>query len=163
MVDLNATQAFIRAGYSEKNANVNSARMMANDSIKARIQELHKKMAEKLEITAERIKEELATIAFSSITDFVAVEDFTITTGTKRKKTKIVRAVTVFKTADVPKHLHPAISQIQQTQHGISIKVHDKVQALELLGKHLGFFAEDNKTKQLNISINGKKVIKRAS
>ena len=44
-------------------------------------------------------------------------------------------------TSEVPKNKLPAIAGIKYSQLGIEIKLHDKVRALELLGKHLGVFA----------------------
>ena len=41
----------------------------------------------------------------------------------------------------MPKNKLPAIAGIKYSQLGIEIKLHDKVRALELLGKHLGVFA----------------------
>lgn len=40
MIDLNATQAAIRAGYSPKTANEQAARLLANVSIQNRIAQL---------------------------------------------------------------------------------------------------------------------------
>lgn len=53
LVDLNATQAAIRTGYSEKTANEQGARLLANVSIKEAIQAGMDKRAKKAEITAD--------------------------------------------------------------------------------------------------------------
>ena len=61
VIDFNGTQAAIRAGYSKKTANEQSAQNLAKLSIQAFIQSLQAKQNEELEITAqyltERIKE----------------------------------------------------------------------------------------------------------
>ena len=48
LVDLNATQAYIRAGYSEKGASVSGSQLLANPSVQAFIQKASKKRQERL-------------------------------------------------------------------------------------------------------------------
>ena len=51
-VDGNASAAYVRAGYSERNANVNSSRMMAKDRVKAALARVRAKVAEEVGFTA---------------------------------------------------------------------------------------------------------------
>lgn len=53
--DLNATQAYIRAGYSEKGAAQGAERLLRNVEVRAAIAEGQAKLAGKLEITAEKV------------------------------------------------------------------------------------------------------------
>lgn len=62
LVDLNATQAAIRAGYSPKTANEQAARLLANVSIQEAIQAAMKKREERTEITADRVIKEIFNI-----------------------------------------------------------------------------------------------------
>lgn len=55
LVDLNGTQAAIRAGYSEKTANEQSAQLLAKLSIKEYVQSLMDKRAERTDITADYV------------------------------------------------------------------------------------------------------------
>lgn len=64
LIDLNATQAAIRAGYSERTANEQGARLLANVSIKCVLDEAIQDRAEKTEITAERVLKEISIMAF---------------------------------------------------------------------------------------------------
>lgn len=64
LVDKNATQAAIRAGYSAKTANEQGSRLLANVSVRAAIDAALAKQADTLEITAERILRERARLAF---------------------------------------------------------------------------------------------------
>jgi phage terminase small subunit len=63
MVDLNATQAAIRAGYSEKTATEQGSRLLTNVKVLARIEELKNKRAEKLEVDAEWVLKRLMQIS----------------------------------------------------------------------------------------------------
>ena len=55
LIDLNATQAAIRAGYSEKTANEQGSRLLANVSISEAIAEAKNKRAERTEITQDYV------------------------------------------------------------------------------------------------------------
>lgn len=63
MIDLNATQAAIRAGYSEKTANRIGAENLSKPVIQEAIQQLHKAAEEKCAVTVEWILSEIAKIA----------------------------------------------------------------------------------------------------
>lgn len=64
LVDQNALQACIRAGYSTNSARVHSNRLMQNPAVKAAIDAKLGKVLNKLEITAERVLLERARLAF---------------------------------------------------------------------------------------------------
>lgn len=130
LVDLNATQAAIRAGYSPKTAEVIGYENLRKPQIAAEVAKRQAKLQKKLEITQERVLAELAAIAFASGTDFVTVTE--------------AGMLNVKATSKVPKEKLPAIASIKYNQLGIEIKLHDKVRALELLGKHLGVFDANN-------------------
>ncbi|MDI3149373.1 terminase small subunit [Serratia nevei] len=55
IVDLNATQAAIRAGYSEKSSRNQGARMMANDDILHRIAELNHERLKRVQVDADYV------------------------------------------------------------------------------------------------------------
>ncbi len=128
LVDLNATQAAIRAGYSKKTAEVIGYENLRKPQIAEEIAKQQEKLQSKLEITQQKVLEELASIAFANGTDFVSVTSNGL--------------INVKATSKVPKEKLPAIAGIKYTANGlgVEIKLHDKVRALELLGKHLGVF-----------------------
>lgn len=127
LVDLNATAAARRAGYSAKTAEVIGYENLRKPQIAEEIAKRQVKLQNKLEITQEKVLQELAAIAFANGTDFVTVT----ATG----------LLDVKPTSKVPKEKLPAIAGIKYSQVGsVEIKLHDKVKALELLGKHLGVF-----------------------
>ena len=64
MIDLNATQAAIRAGYSPKTANEQAARLLANVSIQNRIAQLQAEQSRRTGVSADRVVRELAKVAF---------------------------------------------------------------------------------------------------
>lgn len=71
LVDLNATQAAIRAGYSAKTANEQGARLLANVSVQAAIQEAQDKRAAKVDITAEMVLQRWWDIATANPNELI--------------------------------------------------------------------------------------------
>ena len=127
LVDLNATAAATRAGYSEKTACEQGSRLLANAKVKEEIKKRQIKLQDKLEITQEKVLEELAAIAFANGTNFA-----TITQSGRVQLTP---------TSELSENKKKAVASIKEGQYGVEVKLHDKVRALELLGKHLGVFA----------------------
>jgi phage terminase small subunit len=64
LTDLNATQAAIRAGYSDRTAEQAGFRLLRNVQVARAISAAQQKRAARLEITADRVLQELARIAF---------------------------------------------------------------------------------------------------
>ena len=126
LIDLNATQAAIRAGYSKKTAKVIGSENLTKPDIAARIEKRRAAQIKRTEITADRVLLELARIAF--------VDGSAFATITARGKVK-------FTPTDELTHDQKAvIAGVKNGKFGTEIKTNDKVRALELLGKHLGLF-----------------------
>lgn len=74
LIDLNATQAAIRAGYSEKTANEQGARLLANVSVQEKIAELKAERSKRTEITQDSVIQELAAVARAEVKGVRAVD-----------------------------------------------------------------------------------------
>lgn len=133
MVDLNATQACQRAGYKvkPKNADKLGSQLLGNTRVQAQIKKLQAKRLKRLDITAENVLRELAKIGFSSIKDFVEWEGV-------RVDLKNSDEISDEKAAVIAE-----LSQtVTHTSANTKIKLHDKVRALNLLGRHLQLFID---------------------
>lgn len=126
LVDLNATQAAIRAGYSDKTANRIAAQLLSKLDIGKRIQELKSERGERLAIDADYVLQRLVEI------DQMDVADILLSNG----EIKPIK--------DWPKVWRITLSGIDVTEMagdstGLlkKIKWPDKVKNLELLGKHI--------------------------
>lgn len=71
-IDLNATSAAVRAGYSAKTAKQAGAKCLADERVQARIKELLEARSKRTEITQDRVLKRLAKIAFADLTDVVS-------------------------------------------------------------------------------------------
>ena len=137
LVDFNATQAAIRAGYSEKTANTIGAQNLAKLSIQVEISRRQKDLQRRTEVTQELVVKELARIAFADAADYVQVETRIINRG----DIEVPIELAVHKeTAELSADQRAAIASIKQGANGVEIKLHDKIRALELLGRHIGMF-----------------------
>lgn len=76
-IPFNGTRAAVRAGYSEKTAHVKSSQILRKVKAQEYIHKLQKPAFDKFEITQERILQEMASLAFSNIMDFVEVDSET--------------------------------------------------------------------------------------
>lgn len=131
LVDLNATQAAIRAGYSEKNAGKIGYELLEKTRIAEAIQRAMKKRADRLEITQDRVLQELAKIAFSDATSVARI------TGNGKR----VELTDTDRLTDIQR---AAIAGIKEGKFGIEVKMYDKLGALVKLGEHLGMFKGDS-------------------
>lgn len=137
LIDFNGTQAAIRAGYSPKTAAAAAARLLRNVNIQAEIARRQKDLQRRTEVTQERVVMELARVAFADATDYVQVETRIINRG----EVKVPIELAVHKeTAELSADQRAAIASIKQGANGVEIKLHDKIKALELLGRHIGMF-----------------------
>lgn len=74
LIDLNATQAAIRTEYSEKTANEQGARLLANVSVQEKIAELKAERAKRTEMTQDSVIQELAAVARAEVKGVRAVD-----------------------------------------------------------------------------------------
>ncbi len=142
LIDLNATQAAIRSGYSPKTSQVISTENLSKPIIQERIAELKAIRAEDEGITPAEVLRELKNFAYSDITE-------TLTLSVDEIK-------------ELPIELRRMISSYKQTtthfQGGhttlIELKFVDKMKAIEMINRHIGFYEEDNKQSKQDIIIN---------
>jgi phage terminase small subunit len=130
IIDLNATQAAIRAGYSEKTAYSIGQKLLKKVEAQKAIQEKMKKREERTEVTADQVVKELSKIAFSDLKAVLEWDE----NGIRLKPMN-----------DVDGAILQEISETEtetefQTKTTRKVKLYDKLKALELLGKHLGIF-----------------------
>jgi len=151
LIDLNATQAAIRAGYKEKFAHTNAPKLLQNTTIRTKIDELMQARSQRTEITQDRVLRELAIIAFSNAADYASVIEREAVMEVDGHQVKLLdddgnpilyRTVEPVLTETLTEDQKRALSVIKKGRDGFEVKPYDKVRALELLGKHLGMFQD---------------------
>ena len=125
LIDLNATQSAIRAGYSENTAYSIGHENLSKPEIQNRLSELMEKRSKRTEITADRVLEELSRLAFFDIRKLYD------NNGQLKKL------------ADLDDDTAKALTSVKALQSmETEYKMADKKGALELLGKHLKLFTD---------------------
>lgn len=152
LIDLNASAAYMRAGYKSKNPDVDGHKLLVKPSIQKAIKEAMDKRSERTQITADMVLREYAKIGFSNITDYLKVEEkeFQTESGTHTYKT-----VEIFETDDIDRSKMDAVAEIKQTKEGISLKLHDKKGALDSIARHLGMFVDNSKVEHTGKLVHG--------
>lgn len=131
LIDLNATQAAIRAGYSPKSAHSIATENMQKPAVRVRIDEALATRSKRTGVNADRVVRELARVAFVNPCDVIDMESATLKDDATEDDTAAVASVKV-------KTIPTADGQGMERE----IKMADKLKALELLGKHLGMFTD---------------------
>lgn len=164
LIDLNATKAAIRAGYSARTAAQQASRLLTDVKISAAIVEGRAQLAEKAGITAERVLQEYARIGFADIRDAVtwrslkvgeqpfAADDESdrdeeaVAAREERQATERALHVTDIRFKDSDKlapDVAAAISEVSVSAQGtVKVKFHDKKGALDSMARHLGMFVD---------------------
>jgi phage terminase small subunit len=144
LIDLNATQAAIRAGYSKKRAAEIGYQVLHKTTIQEAIRLAQEERSKRTEITQDRVLQELAILAYADMADYYEV----LPDGSLRIK----------EFAEMPPGASRAIAGIEDIQrimgsgegdgkaivleHRRKLKHHDKKGALELCMKHLGMLKD---------------------
>lgn len=141
LIDLNATQAAIRAGYSPHTAKDIGCENLAKPNIAAAISQAMAERSRRTGINQDRVLQELARIGFAKITDVVDPETAKIKTDASDDDLACIQSI-----------------KIKPNEFGTEreVKLYDKKSALVDLGKHLGLFKDKlelNGDMDLNITI----------
>lgn len=133
LIDLNGTQAAIRAGYSARTANEQAARLLANVSVQGHLLGLQKKRSQRTQVTADRVIKELARIAFSDLTEVAAFTNSgMVLADSKQLPKRVTAAIESVSFTETMSEAGPTTKK--------SVKMHSKLNALRALAEHLGMF-----------------------
>lgn len=154
LIDLNATQAAIRAGYSAKTAMEQGYQLLRNSSVAEAVAEARQKQTERANLTADAVVRELMKIGFSDIRKAVKwASNVAVAAPDERSLEEIIEdgeirhaiqnTVELIDSDVIDDDTAAAISEISQTDKGgLKVKLHDKRAALVDLGRHLGLFTD---------------------
>lgn len=131
LIDLNATQAAIRAGYSPDSARDIGCENLTKPNIKAAIDKAEAERSRRTGINQDRVLREIAKLAFVNPVDVINMDTATIHGEANRDDTACIASVKV-------KTIPTEDGEITERE----VKTYNKLNALELLGKHLGMFTD---------------------
>ena len=135
IIDLNGTQAYLRAGYKVSATVAASAAydLLRKPEIQSYIQKLKSDRSDRTTVTSDRVLKELSRMAFSDVAEIVE-------SGAEGLQLKDISKLDRDTTA--------AISEIGEFRsekgNKFSLKMHNKLGALTLLMQHLGMTSDFN-------------------
>lgn len=138
-------QAYDVGDMSPANIGKEAHRLLQHPQIAPMIAAARQALAEKHGINAEWILQQLKHVAGADIRKAVTWSGVEIVEEGKDGKPGKVRAandVLLVGSDQIDDATAAAIAEISQGQHGVRIKFHDKLAALEKLGRHAGVFEE---------------------
>lgn len=152
LIDLNATQAAIRAGYSEDSATEIGYENLTKPHIAAEIRKRQEDTAAALSITRESVLRELKRIGFADIRKVARFEGGELHVADSDDLTEDEAAAISELSMSESESTTDTGSSSSRTR---KVKLHDKVKALENLSKHLGLLDPDpTKTPPVTINLN---------
>ena len=150
VIDLNGTQAAIRAGYSEKTAQEQASRLLSNVMVQEYVQKLQDEIAERNKLKADDIVQELRKIGFMTV-DLIFDENGNI----KNVHELDDKAKAAISSIKITERTYGKDDN-ETTETTKEVKLWDKGKALVELGKHMGIFKEDNDQRTIkNVIVNG--------
>lgn len=133
LIDLNAAQAAVRAGYSVRGADACGARLLAHPGVRARVDPVVRRQAGGIGITADAVLREVARVAFFDLRRVFAEDGTLIPVAALPEEVSAALLSADFATARRAEG---------RVEHVAKLKAADKMRALEMLGRHLGLFRE---------------------
>lgn len=139
LVDSNATQAALRAGYSPQTAESQGSRLLKNVEVAALVAAGRAKLLERAELTAQMVVDELRNLAFSNMLDYMnpdaeggASWDLSALT---RGQAAAIQELTV-------DHFMDGSGEEARPVRRMKLKLAAKREPLVDLGKHLGMWKD---------------------
>lgn len=135
--DLNATQAAVRAGYSDKTAESQASRLLRNVKVRELVEARQIARSERTGITQDRVLQELELLAFSDLTHYLVDDNgkIELVAGAPDGAMRALQSV---------KHKTTTreAGEMTITTHEVELKLWDKPGPLKLAGQHVGLFIE---------------------
>jgi phage terminase small subunit len=135
--DRNGTQAAIRAKYSPRTSNEQAARLLAKVSVKVKINQLIEAQFNRLKLSADLVVKELLKSALVDIRD-AFTEDGNLKPINELSE-PLAKAIASIETEEL---FDGRGEDKERIGYAKKIRFHDKIRALELLGKHLKMFTD---------------------
>ncbi|MGU3355394.1 terminase small subunit [Bacillus sp. M5A3_1b] len=155
----NGTQAALKAGYSKDGAHVQASRLLRRERVSSYIKELKGELVENVFVEAMDVLKEYIKIAFADITNYVTFgqrevelepEERTSVDEEGNEVTEFITETRMMNFIDLAESDMvdgSIITEVKQGRDGISIKLADKMKALDKLSLYFDLFPDNFKRK----------------
>lgn len=147
LVDLNASQAATRAGYSKKTAGSQAFDLLKKPEIQSAISEAQKARSARTQISQDRVIQEIARLGLSDIRGAFSQGGSLLPPG--KWSDDLSAAISAM---EVERRTEGR-GEDAEVYYVTKLKLWDKNAALEKLCKHLGLYERDNEQKQVVVNI----------
>ena len=135
VIDFRGKRAAIAAGYAEASASAQASALLTRPDISAYLQYLTSSRAKRLEVTADKVVQEIAKIAFHNVGDLLDYFDGNVLF----KDVEDMEFPELIKSIEIKEVKNSKGNRVGQVA---KIVLHDKLKALEMLGKYTAIFTE---------------------
>lgn len=149
LIDLNGTQAAIRAGYSENGADVAAIRLLGNVRIAAEIAKHNDKRAKKVGLEAEGVLDELRKLVYGDTRKLYKDDGITL----KQPHEWDDDTAACVAGVEVTEEFAGKGDQRELVGYTKRVKQWDKLGAIDKAMKHLGLFEKDNNQRAPNLQM----------
>lgn len=122
--------------WNDRTVDNKACELAKSNDVLVRLQQMREEAEKKTEISFERTLKEIAKVAFSDITDYAYLQN---------------QVLFVRDTQDVDIEKRGAIQEIKQSDKGTGIKLYDKLKALEMICKLMGYDKQDNSSQNEDV------------
>lgn len=135
MLDLNATQAAIRAGYSSNGAGVIGARLLSYPHVRARVDKALADRNSKIQLSHDAVVAEMATLAMSSVDHYYIDDEGQVRLSDGAPSNAMAAIQSIKKKTRVH---YGKDGEITGKDYDVEIRLWDKPNPLRLMGRHVG-------------------------
>jgi len=132
LIDLNATRAGLRAGYSEKTAKSQASRLLTNIDVQEAFQAGMAARSERTGIDQDKVLKSIANLAFYDPRDAMSWSD----AGVSVKNSEELTNDQVMQITEVSQSFNKAGGLV------VNVKFADRAKYIKMLGDHLGLFQQ---------------------
>ncbi|WP_371399495.1 terminase small subunit [Bacillus toyonensis] len=131
----NGTQAALKSGYTKESAHVQASRLLRRERVSSYIKELKGELIENVFVEAMDVLKEYIKIAFADITNYVTFGQREVEFESE-DGTPITRMMNFVDLQDHEEVDGSIITEVKQGKDGVSIKLADKMKALDKLAQY---------------------------
>lgn len=141
VIDLNGTQAAIRAGYSPNGADVTSSRLLDDTRVAAYIAKLIAQRTSRVNVTADSVLQEMSILANSRLDHYYVDDEGQVrcTEDAPEGAMGAIESIRKKTTIKLGKARDGEEGEVTKT-YDVTIKLWDKPAPLKLMGRHVGLF-----------------------
>ncbi|WP_081257733.1 terminase small subunit [Bacillus wiedmannii] len=140
----NGTQAALKSGYTKESAHVQASRLLRRERVSSYIKELKGELVENVFVEAMDVLKEYIKIAFADITNYLnfGQREITFQDDDGNEVTRLVNFVDLYEADMVDGSI---ITEVKQGRDGISVKLADKMKALDKLAQYFDLVPDNFK------------------